>query len=220
MTAAGEPMAEQEVTREDVRALIAEVFEHHPMPHMQRLETAGGLVVRFAVISKRLGGILCDYPIEPMAKALLQAYPNRRIAAYSMLAMTLARLPFGLHVGMENIADLAEYETVETDRNVRSLADNGGRPVDVEERKQYHKDTLKKMDARNREIMFPVTPGVFARVTPENISGGVGVLIANGKTKAEVTPQAVADLLKCSDSMIYKALKKRGITFEHLLEMY
>jgi hypothetical protein len=61
---------------------------------------------------------MCEYPVERMARALLGAFPNSRGVAYSMLAATLRRLPFGLHIGMENVADVAELETEEAGRAV------------------------------------------------------------------------------------------------------
>ena len=46
---------EQGISKADVRALIDEVFEHYPMPHVLRLETDYGFAIRFGVHSKRLG---------------------------------------------------------------------------------------------------------------------------------------------------------------------
>jgi hypothetical protein len=212
-------MSEQEISRDDVRALIGEVFEQHPLPHLQRVETDRGLTLRFVVVSERLGGLLCEYPVEPYAEALLRAYPNKRAAAYSLLATTLTRLPFGLHLGMENIADMAEFETHEVGASYRAMMKNGGQPPDFEASKAFQKEILKKMDARNRVLVRPVTSGPSARVTAEMIAGAIGLLLNRGKTKAQTTVLEVASLLGCTDSAIYKALKKRGLTFEQLLDM-
>jgi hypothetical protein len=210
----------QDITSTDVRRLIAEVFEHHPLPALERVETAAGLIVRFVVTSPRLGGVLCEYPVEPMAKALLQLYQNVRFAAYSMLVVTLVRLPEGLHLGMENVADTAELETVEAEARMRALMRNGGKPVESKQRRARRKETLKKMDARARKLVAPLKRGPEADVTPEIIVGAVGILADKGKLGAEITPQAVAILLNCSDRVIYKALENNNVTFERILQFY
>ncbi len=212
-------MADQEITRDAVRALIADVFEHHPMPALLKVETQAGLVVRFVVLSKRLGGILCEYPVEPMAESLLRTYPNATSAAYSMLTIILLRLPLGLHVGMENVCDTAEVETIDADAEVRALIVNGGKPVENKQRRKRRQDTLKKMEARNHMLISPPRPGPQAEVTPSGVTGAIGILAGMGKSRAEVTPQAVADLLGYSERAVYKALEKSGATFEDLLNM-
>ncbi len=193
------------------------------MPDLQRVETDKGLAVRFIVLSKRLGGILCEYPVEPMAESLLRTYPNATSAAYSMLAGILIRLPLGLHIGMENVSDTAEVETVDTDAEVRSLVLKEGKATETKqrrERRERRTEALKKMDARNRMLIAPPKTGPEPEVTIEKVTGTIGILAGMGKVRAEVTPQAVANFIQCSERAVYNALEKRGATFERLLNMY
>ena len=213
-------MSDQEITREAVRALIADVFDHHPMPDLQRVETDKGLAVRFVVVSRRLGGILCEYLVEPIAESLLRAYPDKHSAAYSMLTFILMRLPLGIHIGMENVNDTAEVATVNADIEVRSLFFKEGKATKRKQRRARRTEALKKMDARNRWLIAPPKTGPESVVTVETVTGTIGILAGMGKARAEVTPQAVANFIQCSERSVYNALEKCGVTFDRLLNMY
>ncbi len=190
------------------------------MPDLQRVETDKGLAVRFVVVSRRLGGILCEYLVEPIAESLLRTYPDTPSAAYSMLAVILIRLPLGLHIGMENVSDTAEVETVDTDAEFRSLVLKEGKATETKQRRGRRTEALKKMDARNRMLIASPKTGPEPEVTIEKVTGTIGILAGMGKVRAEVTPQAVANFIQCSERAVYNALEKRGATFERLLNMY
>jgi len=213
-------LPEEDQNKEAARALIDEVFKRHPMPHLLRLETDHGLAVQFTVQTKRLAGLQCFYLVEPLAEALLRAYPVHSSAAYTMLATTLLSLPRGLHTGMENVSDFAELETIWADEAVRSFMDDGHipkKPVNITARTT---ETLKKMDARNRLLVKPPSPGRDARVTVETITGVIGLLRGTGTADTEITPKAVAFTLGVTESAVSKTLKRRGVSFNQLVNMY
>ncbi len=213
-------MSEEDQNKEAARALIDEVFKHHPMPHLLRLETDHGLAVQFTVQTKRLAGLQCFYLVEPLAEALLRAYPVHPSAAYTILATTLLSLPHGLHTGMENVSDFAELETIGADEAVRSFMDDGHipkKPVNITERTT---ETLKKMDARNRLLVKPPKPGRDARVTVETITGVIGLLRGTGKAGTEITTKAIAFMLGVTESAVSKALKRRGVSLNQLVNVY
>ncbi len=213
-------MTDHEVSRDEARALIAQVFARHPMSFLTQEETEHGIAVRFIVTNQRLGGLHCFYLVEPVATELLRIYAQHPGAAYTMLASILMRLPLGLHIGMDNVCDTAQYETIRAEKPVQALLTNGGQPIKIKEMATLQSDTLKKMDERNRRLVPALTSGRDKQVSVGIITGAIGILLATGTTKAAMSPRAVADLIGCTDRAIYYALKKGNVTLGRLVEMY
>jgi len=193
------------IAQEEVTALIDDVFRvrTHTLSSMARVPTNNGEAVQFNVWCKAMGVVACLYPLEPLARKLIQRHNNRAMAS-SILAQYLNYLPVGLEIGLKNASTATAVVILE------ALETNG--TVNKEKRavnKEKRAVALKKMNRRNTALVPQPKSGVAAEVTLMQIAKAAG---RRGEPTEQITAKHIALELGCSESAVYKALKKEGVS--------
>jgi hypothetical protein len=196
---------ETEIAQEEVAALIEGAFRvrTHTLSSMARVPTNNGEAVQFNVWCKAMGDVTCLYPLEPLARKLIQRHNNRAVAS-SILAQYLNYLPIGLEIGLKNASTATAVvilEAFETNGTVN---------------KEKRAGALKKMSRRNTALVPQPKSGVAAEVTLMQIAKAAG---RRGEPTEQITANHIAMELGCSESAVYKALKKEGVSLGTFLNI-
>ncbi len=204
---------ETDIAQEEVTALIEDVFRTFAptLSALERVQTEDGEAVCFNVSCERMGVVACLYPLEPLARKLIQRHNNRAMAS-SILAQYLNYLPIGLEIGLKNASTATAVVILE------ALETNG--TVNKEKRavnKEKRAVALKKMNRRNTALVPPPKPGKAATITLPLIAAAAIELRLSGQL---VTVNDVAHELQCSDRAVYNVLEEYHLTLAQFLDIH
>ncbi len=207
-------MSEQEISKEEVRTLIEEVFKAIPQFQSMRSETPIGQAVTFTVKSKAIGslGMLCICPLEPLADDLLR---RDRDAALMVLTGIVFSLSRGMQIGIEEVAEESMLAVVETIGHL-DFARSGGKQENRAAEVGEQISSQRKI--RRQPLGSAGKSGPDKVITIERIIAALYFLKINEKkTRAEATALNVAHQLDCKPNAVYTALRDGNKTLEQLL---
>jgi hypothetical protein len=210
-------MPEREVTKEEVRAFINDVWKQiEPlMIGMRIVEVEGRTLFQFTVNSG-IGSIESRYePDLEKVSDLLNLHDYN--AAFHWLKYLLAALPLSVSISAKNAIEAATVKTIETSGDfylVETKGQQGSYPVDVKGRR---KKALQNMARHNETLVGTDTRGPEKKITPRRINIVIEKLKAEGASPEEITHDAIGLHLGCGGKAVSNYFARAGGSLKEMV---
>jgi hypothetical protein len=217
-------MSDYEPTPKEIKGLIEAVFSEKrshasALEGLERRQTEVGEAVRFTVASGEIGELHCFYLLEPLARALLIKHKGTE-NAFVHLSEILIMLETGLHIGLENIRDVANLNVQQLMEEVSSVAQKKSNAVLSKKHSARRKAMMKELTSRNLLLLDPLKTGPSAGLTFAKMSAAATSLLMSKRIeKRNITITHLASLLQCGESAIYKYFKKTDSSLGEFLDL-
>jgi hypothetical protein len=189
--------------------------------HVERIEEGGRIMFRFIVSANSTGTMFCVYDPTPLVADYLGKTEDgdaegQREARFGLLAM-LQSLAQAISIGLINAYDVSQVERLSSFAASDSVKKKNARRFPRKKFAEMQRDTLKRMDARNRMLLEEPRRGPVPKVTEERLAAAVGWLRKELPEGEQLTVEHLDNRLRCRPGTVYKFLQRRALTLDEFL---
>ena len=208
-------MPENNVTEEDIRALIDEVFERSPFTGFRHVRTGHVDAVMFTT-QNFIGSGEFIFQLNTIARLSLLQYPPLEAPGLAFVAVVgfLNRLRATVGLAIDNANDLSLLELDEALEAARTVMPNLPETLRAEEdSKPLREELMDRVKMRNEVAAHRPYPAPHAEASIPRLMAALAVM-RNRKTASQITVSDLANILDCSDSAVYRSLSRHGIELQ------
>jgi hypothetical protein len=208
------------VTEEDVRTLIDEVFEKSPFTGFRHIREGDADAAGFTT-QNFIGNGDFIFDLRNIARLSLLNYPPAEVPGLAFVAVVgfLNRLRLVVGLAIDDANDLSLLEMDEAMEAARAImrklpetlrAEDDGKPL--------RSELKKRVEERHKAATHRPYPPPHSEVSIPRLMAALAVL-RNQKQASLITIGDLANLLGCVDSAVYKSLSRHGIKIEEFLHV-
>jgi hypothetical protein len=188
---------------------------------LEKVMENGRIIFRFIVSADDTGAMLCVYDPAPLVAEYLSKtergnIDGRREAVFGLLSM-LQTLADATAIGLRNAYEVSLVNTRRNFAASDSVKKKEARRFPQQEVEELQRDTLKRISARSKRLLGAHVSGPSRTVTEDRLAAAVGWLRVEGVPNDQITVGHLASRLRCTETAIYKQLKRQRETLEQFL---
>jgi hypothetical protein len=211
---------EYNVTEEDIRALIDEVFEKSPLTDLRHIRDEHIDAAAFAT-QNFIGNGNFIFDLRPIARLSLIQYPPADFPELAFIAVAsfLNRLQLTIRLAIDDANDLSLLEMDEALRALRTVMPNLPETLrSDDDRGSLQEELMGRVEIRHKFAIHRLNPSPQTGASIPRLMAALGVM-RKQKAASQITIGDLALLLGCSDSAVYKSLSRYGIDPDEFLNV-
>jgi len=213
-------VGEHNVTEEDIKALIDEVFEKSTFAGFRHIREGNIDAVGFAT-QNFIGNGDFFFDLRRIARLCLLQYPPAEVPGLAFVAVVgfLNRLRHTIKLAIDDANDLSLLEMDEAMEAARTVMPNLPETLRAEDNgESLRVELMRRVEARHKVAKHRPYPAPHAEASIPRLLAALATM-RNRKPSSQITIGDLANLLGCSDSAIYKSLSRHGIEVEEFFNV-
>jgi hypothetical protein len=215
-------MSSNEVTEQQVTALIDELFKSLAETHLEqgffRIKTNSGEAIKFS-ISSSIGDSDHIVELNRIARLYLQEYPPQTYSDLALVTLRsfVVRLIGSFLLSINNTNDISRLEMTET-YHVGRAAAHGKSKQEENALRTHQKSVLERVKLRNATMLFRrhEKPSTVTSITRLQVAL---MVLRIKKPDEEITIPKIAIHLGCENDAVYRSIRRYGISTKVFLNV-